>query len=69
MSTKHYINYKRYECKMGIGEYREKGSFVSQETIDKAAELKLTGGFVTKRKNKCNECHTFKSANGSCLCD
>ena len=69
MSTKHFITYKRYEEKHGIGEYRSEYSKVPpQFVLDKIADEAFTGKFNTKRKNLCNTCYEFKSSNGTCSC-
>jgi hypothetical protein len=70
MATKHYITYKRYEEKRGIGEYADKNRRKPpQWLLDKIADEKFSGGFELKRKNLCRECFEYKSANGSCGCD
>lgn len=38
------------------------------EVIEKQFMDKLTGKFNIKKSNKCTDCNTFKSSNGSCLC-
>ena len=37
--------------------------------LDREAEQKLTGGFNTRRSNRCGTCFTARSANGKCSCD
>jgi hypothetical protein len=36
---------------------------------DDKAEQQLTGGFSTRRSNRCERCFTFKAKNGGCGCD
>ena len=43
--------------------------FVIQATIDRLAEEKLTGKFNTRKSNLCGGCYTYRSNNGTCLCD
>jgi hypothetical protein len=70
MSTKHYITYARYERDRGIGEYKNPDvKPPPQWVLDREADLKLSGGFVTKRRNLCPVCHQYRSVNGSCGCD
>jgi hypothetical protein len=37
--------------------------------LDSIAERTLTGGFKTTRRNLCRACWTYRSTNGSCLCE
>lgn len=70
MSTKHYITYARYERDRAIGEYRDPDVHKPpQWLLDKIADEKLSGGFVTKRRNLCPTCHQYRSRNGMCGCD
>lgn len=39
------------------------------ETIDRLAEEELTGKFNTHKSNLCGGCYTYRSNNGTCLCD
>jgi hypothetical protein len=41
----------------------------NSEAADAAADLKFSGGYKLRRDNLCTECNTYKSVNGSCLCD
>ena len=71
MSTKHYISYKRYEESHGIGEYADPNRpKLSSDIIDRIADEKRDEGWTKqiRRRNKCSECYTYKSKNGSCLC-
>jgi hypothetical protein len=36
--------------------------------LDKIADEKLKGGFVTKKSNLCTGCYTYRSVNGTCGC-
>lgn len=36
---------------------------------EKEFQAKLTGGYNTKRSNRCEMCFTTKSANGTCNCE
>jgi len=70
MSTKHYIAYKIYERDRAIGEYRDPDiKMPPQWLLDKIADEKFSGGFVLKRRNLCNVCFEYRSANGTCGCD
>jgi hypothetical protein len=44
------------------------GARPSPDAEDKAAELKLSGGFNVLKKNICPVCNEAKSKNGSCSC-
>jgi hypothetical protein len=35
---------------------------------DKQADLKLSGGYNTRKSNICGKCYTAKSVNGTCNC-
>lgn len=48
---------------------RARKPFVSQATIDRLAEEELTGKFNTHKSNLCGGCYTYRSNNGTCLCD
>lgn len=41
---------------------------MSEEAEEEIFQEKLTGGYNTKRSNRCERCFTAKSANGSCNC-
>ncbi len=37
--------------------------------LDKQAELKITGGYNTKKSNQCHTCFQQRSVNGACGCE
>lgn len=69
MSTKHYITYKRYEEKYGIGEYKTDRPQIPGFVLDQIADEKFSGKYDLHRANKCKVCNTFRSASGTCFCD
>ena len=44
------------------------GGRPSPAALDRAADLKLSGGYKIRKTNLCPTCYTYRSANGVCAC-
>lgn len=53
----------QHPCNQSFGTKKFPGGMDDDE-----AELKLTGGFDTRKSNICPRCFTTRSQNGSCGC-
>lgn len=42
---------------------------VSDEAVEREFQKKLTAGYKTNKKNRCDGCFQYKSANGTCSCE
>lgn len=70
------ISHRMYVQKSSVARREAQGSCCDAVTnrpqgwlLDKMAEEKLTGKYNVRRSNKCSTCNTFRSVNGSCMCD
>jgi hypothetical protein len=55
----------KHTCNQSFGTPK----FTGSPNADEEAELKFTGGFDTRRKNRCPRCFITRSANGTCNCE
>lgn len=72
MSTKHYIAYKQYEAKRGIGEFKDRNKkslpeFILDDISDQVRDQGWTKQL--RRSNKCSKCNTYFTKAMTCLCD
>lgn len=45
------------------------GAMPSQAVLDRIADRSITGGYRTGKRNRCPQCFTARSANGTCSCE
>lgn len=56
------INYENCQCDF------DARPIPSAATLDRLADLRLSGGFNTRKSNICQTCFCARSVNGSCGC-
>jgi hypothetical protein len=70
-TTKNYVVAGRIEEKASRGKFDmfgKKRPAPSGDMMDRIADEKLTGKYNVSRKNRCDQCWTYKSTNGACNC-